>query len=380
MIFRKYAMRKYLICNKVLLLLLVIGFCFVCPISSNAQVTSSNYPQMAQFIVNALEPATGERAIVRYHPQAMSGLEVVLKNALQQKGVEAMLLQYGPAEDFAARLDNTDIYIWLPEASQGSTPPAQMQALHAWLVAGKGRQIHFHWAAGTVDNDGLAGEHSAAYDSIYLAALDIDYNELNRWQEFAIDRFKSGEVRVTTPEGTDIRFRVGDRPFTKQNGDASKAATAKAGAIIGREIELPAGALRVAPVESSVHGTIVIPSARFGDAVVKTLRLDFTNGRITKFSAIKGEEVLRNTLASAEALYSFREFALGFNPNLNTPSGHKWIAYYGYGHGIVRLSLGNNEELGGAVRGTGVRWFFFNNVTVEVSGKKLVDSGRLMMK
>jgi hypothetical protein len=46
----------------------------------------------------------------------------------------------------------------------------------------------------------------------------------------------------------------------------------------------------------------------------------------------------------------------------------------------VRLSLGNNEELGGAVSGTGVRWFFFRDTTVEVDGEKLVDGGKLVIE
>ncbi|MFQ5633211.1 MAG: hypothetical protein ACE5I1_30970 [bacterium] len=255
MIIGKYLMRKLVI------LLLACTMPFAFPILTEAQISNADYPKMARHIVNALQPTAGERAIIRYHPQALHGMEVMLKNAMQEKGVETALVQYGHVENFEEQLDKTSIYIWLPEASQGSTPAAQMQALQAWLKAGKGRQIHFHWGAGTVDTDGLAGKHSAAYDSVYLAALNIDYDELNSQQDAAIDRLKSGEVRITTLDGTDIRFRTGGRPFTKQNGDASNAATAKAGAIIGREIELPAGALRVAPVENSVQGTIAIPSA-----------------------------------------------------------------------------------------------------------------------
>ncbi len=51
---------------------------------------------------------------------------------------------------------------------------------------------------------------------------------------------------------------------------------------------------------------------------------------------------------------AFREFALGFNPLLAVPEREPWIPYYGYGAGVVRLSLGDNSELGGAVT-AGVR-------------------------
>jgi hypothetical protein len=74
----------------------------------------------------------------------------------------------------------------------------------------------------------------------------------------------------------------------------------------------------------------------------------------------------RENQAAVQVAPHFREFALGFNPKL---SG---LAYFGYGDGTVRLSFGDNEELGGAVRGGAVRWLFFPFATVGVDGKPLL--------
>jgi hypothetical protein len=41
---------------------------------------------------------------------------------------------------------------------------------------------------------------------------------------------------------------------------------------------------------------------------------------------------------------AFREFALGLNPLLAVPDRTPWIPYYGYGAGVVRLSLGDNSS------------------------------------
>ncbi len=68
----------------------------------------------------------------------------------------------------------------------------------------------------------------------------------------------------------------------------------------------------------------------------------------------------------------FREFALGFNPALKVLPESPFIAYYGYGSGVVRLSLGDNEEMGGANRGGGVYWNFIHNATVTVGSTMLV--------
>ena len=75
---------------------------------------------------------------------------------------------------------------------------------------------------------------------------------------------------------------------------------------------------------------------------------------------------------------SFREFALGFNPLLAIPeTGERWIPYYGYGAGVVRLSLGDNTELGGRVGGGYVRWNFFTDATVTVGNETWVSAGKL---
>jgi hypothetical protein len=41
------------------------------------------------------------------------------------------------------------------------------------------------------------------------------------------------------------------------------------------------------------------------------------------------------------------------------------------------MSLGDNNELGGAVRGGGIRWLFFPDATVVAGGETLVERGRL---
>ena len=81
---------------------------------------------------------------------------------------------------------------------------------------------------------------------------------------------------------------------------------------------------------------------------------------------------------AGEAGYSFREFALGFNPLLAIPKEKPWIPYYGYGAGVVRLSLGDNSELGGNVKGGYVRWNFFTNATVQVGDDIWVKGGKFL--
>ena len=335
------------------------------------------YPALASRIVTALKVSKGERVLLRVDPNDLGPLEAEVRKQLEAKGAVVESLKYGPAPDLADRLARTDIYIWLPAGDDAQTPAEQRKLLAQWLDSGRGRQIHFHWNGGTRDADGLPVKHTAAYDRVYVNALDIDYAALSRAQDQAIALLRSDEVHVTTPAGTDLRFKIGDRPFNKQDGDASKARTATAKVRVDYEIELPAGVLRVAPLESTANGVLVVPKARFGQTVVTKARLEFVDGVVTKATAESGGEALDAFLKSAPGASRFREFGLGFNPKLVVPPGESALPYYGYGDAVVRLSLGDNEEVGGAVRGGGVRWLFFPDTTVTVGKTTLVKDGKL---
>jgi hypothetical protein len=308
----------------------------------------------------------------------MRELEPEVATQLRAVGARVDSHPFGPLPNFAARLDEVDVYVWLPAGPTAVTPASQAAALVDWLDARQDRrELHFHWVDGTRDVDGLPVPHKPAYDRVYLDALDVDYAAMAARMDATIDRMRAMEIRVTSPAGTDIRFRVGDRPFNRQTGDASKANARRGRIRIDRHTELPAGVMRVAPMESSVNGVIVLPSARFGDTRATNVRLVFRHGVVTEASAGSGLDAVKAFIGSEPGASRFREFALGFNPKLVIPSGERALPYYGYGAGVVRMSLGDNSELGGDVRGGGVRWLFFPDATVVAGATPLVENGRL---
>ena len=138
----------------------------------------------------------------------------------------------------------------------------------------------------------------------------------------------------------------------------------------------------MAPLERTVQGRIAFPPAYWGEDIVEDLVLIFEEGVVVGMTAesdIDTETVESEMEAQGPASRAFREFALGFNPLLAIPlEGEPWIPYYGYGAGVVRLSLGDNTELGGLVGGGYVRWNFFTDATVTVDGEVWVDGGRLV--
>lgn len=350
---------------------------------------------VANILVQRMQLQPNERVLL----VAIPGRSDALVTALRQRFATARVVDLGvlaplgePAAawvtDFtrvaprdrvalASYLSTVDIAVMMPGVTAASPIYTGMQDV---LKTGKGRTVHFHWE-GAYALDGSVLPVTAERGQFYQRVLrDTDYRALGARQAEFERAVRSAPVRVTTPAGTDITFRVGDRPVTKQDGDAGAARARRGRNLIDREVELPAGAVRLAPLEETVNGKIAFPPGTWGGERVERLVMQISNGRVTGFTAATGSAGVDRELSQAgDAGRSFREFALGFNPLLAIQtSGEPWIPYYGYGAGVVRLSLGDNSELGGRVTGGYVRWNFFTDATVTVGQTEWVSAGRLV--
>jgi hypothetical protein len=373
------------------------------PLWAQAPAQASLDPEaLASRIVTQLALEPGERVLLLMQRGAFDSLVPHLRYAVMRAGgvdlgALEVLAEPVPAtwdldvivrgrdaarNTYRGLLHDVDAAVMLPGASTAHPAYAALQDLLA--EGGARRTVHFHWLQGgsafPLPGQPLPPPHviEATYQR---AVLETDYRALRA----AMDRFEAlareAEVRVTTPAGTDLRFRVGTRHFNMQDGDASAARARRGVVLIDREIELPAGAVRVAPLEESVSGIVAFPPSQWSGRPVEGLRLHFERGRISGVEATSGGEAAAAELdEGAPAARSFREFALGFNPLLAVPDRGPWIPYYGYGAGVVRLSLGDNSELGGTVRGDYVRWNFFADATVTVGETVVVTDGRLVLE
>jgi aminopeptidase len=351
-----------------------------------------DYPAIAQHIVQRLALERGERVIslampgmwselvphLRYEVMRAGGIDLGVVELLAEpvpESFDAAVLARGAADaraHYKTMFRDVDAAVMLPGATPAHPAYAAMQDwLKDDLTEHRGRRtIHFHW----VENGSayaIAGQPLPprfAIDALYQRALlRTDYLSLAAAQRRLAAALASGVVHITSPAGTDLRFRAGDRPINLQDGDASRARAARGRVLIDKEIELPAGAVRVAPIEESVEGTVAFPPTQWDGRAVDGLTLRFSRGRVVNVAAAHGRDAVEAEMARAGAAgRAFREFALGLNPLLAVPDRTPWIPYYGYGSGVVRLSLGDNTELGGAVGGGYVRWNFFTDLTVRI--------------
>ena len=260
---------------------------------------------MARTIVERLALAPGERVVsvahpgtfadliphIRYEVMRAGGVDLGVIDVLQEPvpaTFDPAVLQKGAREARASvksMLRDVDAAIMLPGAN--TSHPAYL-AMQDWLkddlVERRGRRtIHFHWVeAGSAYP--IAGQplpSRVAIDALYQRALvDTNYAALAESQRKFAAALRTGEVHITSPAGTDLRFRIGDRPVNFQDGNASRSRSAAGVTLIDKEIELPAGAIRVAPIEESVEGLVAFPPSQWDGRPVEGLKLRFARGRV----------------------------------------------------------------------------------------------------
>jgi hypothetical protein len=371
------------------------------------------YQAIAERIVAQLMLQPGEKVIavampgymneflphIRYAVMKAGGVDMGVIDALKTPypaDWDQKILRQGLAESikgYEQMLADIDVGIMMPGVNPAHPAYKAMQNL---LVSKKGarRTIHFHWTDpyGPLGSDlGLSGVtimpgHPApamqTIDMVYQnAILDTDYAALATHQDRFIAALRKGVTRVTTPLGTDISFEVRDRNVVQQNGVASAAFVKDKTTLVDREIEIPPGVIRVAPVESTVNGVIAYGPSRWSARSVEGAKVTFTNGKVTDVSATKGVEFMRAELdAQPDSVKFFREMGLGFNPLLTVPERDPWIPYHGYGAGVVRLGIGNNTEIGGPVTGAAYsRWRdLFVDCTITLDGETWLKDGKFV--
>jgi len=380
---------------------IVISFCWLScqqKEESNSAVQIQAFPDweaIASKLMERSDLVDGEKVLLMAQPGSFDPLVPLLEKKINEAGaiylgtfsIDSSSMPTAWETDFVKQakgknrdeltnhLMQVDLGIMLPGASPSHVEYAAMQDV---LKRNKGRTIHFHWSGAY----GLAGEPMEIDSSIseyyQKVFLETDYLRLGKLQRTFEDAIRNEWITVTTPLGTNIKFKIGNRPVTKQDGDASSKREQQRN-LIDREIELPAGAIRVAPEEETVEGTIAFPNSKWNSQNVEGLLLTFRAGKVVDIKATLGVNAAKAELeAAGEAGHSFREFAMGFNPLLAIPQDKPWIPYYGYGAGVVRLSLGDNSELGGNVKGDYVRWNFFTDATVMVGQEHWVKEGRFL--
>lgn len=356
-----------------------------------------DWSKMAKLIIHdSLQTQPGEKVIIHadptYFPELLEQVRIEIVRAgavelfagmLHPTGLENVRVAMRRREDpELARMENeateslfnlADIFIWLPthwKLNIGQTE----DIIKTW----PGRSIHFHWIMEHVDAD-LFRKLSEYYE----AALYVDYKALSARQQRLIAALTDGDIEVTNPAGTSIRFRLPSAHFHQGNGDASKEfinGYARQGSARDREVELPTGAIRTVDI-ADTEGVLVCSQDTFAGRQVGTLRYNFEGNRITSLEAEHHNAYVQGVWAAETGDKDrFGEFNIGVSPLLTTlPDYPNVIPYYGYGDGIIRFSLSDNRESGGNYSASINPWHFLTDSTVKVNGDVILKDGKLVL-
>ena len=357
-----------------------------------------DWSRMAKLIVHgSLQTQPGEKFLIHadptYFPELLEQVRIEIVKAgavelfagmLYPPGLQSVRLKMRRSEDAALKemedkaleslFDLADIYLWLP--NHWNLNPGQTEKI---LKTWQGRSIHFHWIMEQRDPDTFR-----KLSEMYEQALYIDYEALTSRQELLIDALRNSTIEITNPAGTDIKFRLEDAHFHRGNGVASKEfinGYALPGSARDREVELPSGAIRTVDILDT-EGTLVCSNETFMGREVGTLTYEFQGNRITSINSQHHNNYVQAMWGLQNGAFNrFGEFNAGVNPALTMLPGHeKVIPYYGYGDGMLRFSLGDNQESGGEYLSSYHQWLFLSDATMKVSGEVVLENGKLTLE
>jgi aminopeptidase len=202
-------------------------------------------------------------------------------------------------------------------------------------------------------------------------AIDVDHAKMAvLGKKLASKLEKTSKVHLTAANGTDLTFSLGDRPVHVHDGIVDDEDVAK-----GTTFEfLPSGQVEVAPVESSVDGTILFdqPMALRGK-MVRGLKLKFENGKLVKYEAEANLDAFGDYYQGASGDKDrIASFSIGLNPS----SGY--IGYFtdGLVLGAVTVGVGGNKEIGGTNQTSFGHAQTLTKATVEADGTQILTNGK----
>lgn len=221
----------------------------------------------------------------------------------------------------------------------------------------------------------LHGLSADALDKLFWAGVNTDYSKLDNLGESLSTRLaKANQVRITHPNGTDLKFTVTGRDIYVSDGVITSDDISRGG--VACQVWLPAGEVYSTPVPGTAEGTVVIDRYIFEGQEITGLRLTLKAGRVTEMTAATNLEPLKAVYdASTGSKDYFAFYDLGINQDMPIPEGSKLLAWMPAG--MITLGVGGNKWAGGTHDSNFELAGHLPGATVSVDGRVIVDKGVL---
>lgn len=246
-------------------------------------------------------------------------------DAAREATEDAILLRYPP----------------LDQHGQEPAPPvaAALEAADAFLAPTTKSLSHTRARSAASAAGARGATLPGITEAVFTTGLDADYEEIaaecDRMLEQVAD---AAEIRVTSPQGTDITFRPGDREWLSDTGIVREP---------GEFSNLPAGEVFVSPADATgtfvVDGTMM-PHELLGEG--QHLRFEVEDGYVAEI----GDDAVREQVEAAadevgRAAYNLAELGIGTNVAVRELVGS--VLLDEKAAGTVHVAIGDDAGIGG---------------------------------
>jgi aminopeptidase len=174
---------------------------------------------------------------------------------------------------------------------------------------------------------------------------------------------KSNSIRYQGPK-TDITFSVKGRTWINSDGQTN----------------MPSGEVFTGPVEDSVNGKVFFDyPAVFKGEEVRNVELHVKNGKVTKWKAERGQNMLDSVMKIKGAKF-FGEVAIGTNYDITTPT--KNILFDEKIGGTIHMALGQSYHQTGGRNESSIHWDLISDMTngsIHADGKMIYSNGQFLI-
>jgi len=238
--------------------------------------------------------------------------------------------------------DDAAIVRYPPGDQHGEEPPATaaaaMRAADAFLAPTTTSISHTRARATACEEGARGATLPGITREVFTTGLTADYDAIREACERMLDLVGDAEtVRVTSPQGTDVRFAIGDRAWHDDTGTIHGP---------GAFSNLPAGEVFVSPAGADgrvvVDGTIMPHGRLDGRAVT----FEVADGYVTEVDDDAVREELE-TAAEAVGRDAYNVAELGIGTNLAVTELVGSVLLDEKAGGTVHVAVGDDASIGG---------------------------------
>lgn len=303
-----------------------------------------------------------------------------------REGVGSTMGRVGSHDWAALKASNAHVYLYGPfdTAAEERLPSAVVRRIeaddHEWFrIVAKYGIRSARWDLGRTSEISARryGVNVDRWRQELVEAASVDPHGLRRDGLKIAHALKTGkELRITHPNGTDLRFRLAGRRPRLDDGMIDEE-DVRSGNVFS---VLPSGVVSATVDETWAEGTFVgdvtgVLLASGREVPLSGGHLEFRGGRLTKYAFETGQAEFRKEFVRATAGKARPALvSVGLNPGI-----HAIPLLFDQEKGVVTIAVGRNSYLGGATKTP--RFTAYQSVrdaSLSVDGDTLVDGGKFL--